>query len=78
MRGKWWEEAELQTGLLDCYRCSDWESMREEMCRKQGAGAMTEKGGGKEGEDSPGWNHHMTAREMGIENLPERESYEKR
>lgn len=40
-----WEEAELQTGVLDCYRCRDWESMGEEMCRKRGAGAVTEEGG---------------------------------
>lgn len=40
-----WEEAELQTGLSDCYGCRDWESMGEEMCRKQGAGAVTEEGG---------------------------------
>lgn len=38
-------EAELQTGLLDCCGCSDWESMGEEMCRKWGAGAVTEEGG---------------------------------
>lgn len=40
-----WEEAGLQTGLLECYGCSDWESTGEEVCRKQGAGAVTEEGG---------------------------------
>lgn len=45
VKEKRWVEAELQTGLLDSYGCRDWESMGEEMCRKQGAGAVTAEGG---------------------------------
>ena len=37
VKEKAWEEAELQTGLLDLYGCRDWESMGEEMCREQGS-----------------------------------------
>lgn len=46
MKQKRWEEGGLQTGLSDSYGCRDWESMGEEMCRKQGAGAVTVEGGG--------------------------------
>lgn len=45
LKEKRWEEAELQTGLSDFFRCRDWESMGEEMCRKQGAGDVTKQGG---------------------------------
>lgn len=45
VKEKRWEEAEPQTGLSDCSGCRDRESMGEEMCRKQGAGAVTEEGG---------------------------------
>lgn len=45
MKVKRWEEGELQTRILDSYGCRDGESMGEEMCRKQGAGAVTEESG---------------------------------
>lgn len=65
------------------YGCRDWESMGEEMCRKQGAGAVTEEGGstGLEPPYDSRWGDEEEW-EMGVENLTEREreteSYEKR